>query len=113
MHEVGLMQEALRIALTHAELSGAARVHALTMRIGRLAGVEVEALRLAFQVVTSETNAEGAALHIEETPVACWCTDCERLFQPADCVFRCPHCERLSDDIRQGREFDLIAVEIS
>ena len=113
MHEVGLMQEALRIALTHAQRSGGARVHALTMRIGPLAGVEIEALHLAFEVVTPGTAAEGAALHLEEVPVACWCSECERAFQPADCVFRCPLCEQLSDDIRQGREFDLVAVEIS
>jgi len=47
MHEVGLMQ----IALTDAKRNGSACVHALTMRIGPLAGVEIEALRLAFEVV--------------------------------------------------------------
>ncbi len=113
MHEVGLMQEAVQIALKHAECSGAARVHALTMRIGPLAGVEIEALHLAFQVVTSDTAAAGAVLHLEEVPVGCWCTECDCLFQPRNCMFRCPHCEQLSDDIRQGREFDLVAVEIS
>jgi hydrogenase nickel incorporation protein HypA/HybF len=113
MHEVGLMQEALRIALTNAERSGATRIHALTMRIGPLAGVEMEALGLAFQVVTSDTPAGGAALRFEEAPVTCWCIECECLFQPGTSVFRCPHCHRLSDDVRQGREFDLVAVEVS
>jgi len=107
------MQEALLIALAQAERNGAARVHALTMRIGALAGVEVEALRLALQVVTADTAAEGAALHLEAVPVCCWCSECECTFRPNDSVFRCPHCHHLSDDIRQGREFDLIAVEIS
>ena len=113
MHEVGLMQEALRIALTHAERHGAARVHALTIRIGPLAGVEMDALHLAFEVVTSDSAAKDAVLHLEEAPVACWCGECEHLFQPADCVYRCPQCNRLSDDIRQGREFDVVAVEVS
>jgi hydrogenase nickel incorporation protein HypA/HybF len=113
MHEVGLMQEALRIALARAERSGATRVHALTMRMGSLAGVEKEALRLAFEVVSSNTPAAGAALQFEEVPVTCWCMDCDRMFQPAESVFRCPHCRQLSDDIRQGREFDLVAMEVS
>ncbi len=113
MHEVGLMQEALRLALTHAERNGAVCVHALTMRIGPLAGVEMEALHLAFQAVTSHTAAEGAALHLEEVPVACWCAECASVFQPPNCVYCCPHCGRLTDDVRQGREFDLVAVEIS
>lgn len=113
MHEISLMHEAVRIALTHAERNGAARVHALTMRVGPLAGVEVESLRLAFQVVTSETAADGATLQIDDAPVRCWCAGCDRMFQPADVVFCCPHCEQLSDDVRQGRELDLIAVEVS
>jgi hydrogenase nickel incorporation protein HypA/HybF len=113
MHEVGLMQEALRIALANAERSGATRIHALTMRIGPLAGVEMEALRLAFEVVTPNTPADGAVLHLDEVPVLCWCIECECLFQPGTSVFRCPHCQRLSDDVRQGREFDLVAMEVS
>ena len=113
MHEVGLMQEALRIAATHAQSSGAARIHVMTMRIGALAGVEIEALRLAFEVVTPGTTAEGAALQLEKVPVGCWCIECERVFQPADCVFRCPKCHHLSADIRQGREFEVVAVEVS
>ena len=113
MHEVGLMQEALRIALTNAEHSGATRIHALTMRIGPLAGVEMEALRLAFEVVTQNTPADGAVLHLDEVPVTCWCIECECLFLPPESVFRCPHCHELSNDVRQGREFDLLAVEVS
>ena len=115
MHEVGLMQEALRIAVEHAERGDAERVHALTLRVGPLAGVDVEALRLAFAAVAPETAAvaAGATLHIEETPLRCWCADCERLFESADCVCRCPACQRTSADIRQGREFDVVAVEVS
>jgi hydrogenase nickel incorporation protein HypA/HybF len=113
MHEVGLMQEALRLALASAHRNGVARIHAMTMRIGPLAGVEMEALRLAFEVVTPNTQADGAVLHLDEVPVACWCLECERLFQPSTSVFRCPHCHRLSDDVRQGREFELVAMEVS
>ena len=113
MHEVGLMQEAVRIALTNAERSGATRIHALTLRIGPLAGVEMEALRLAFDVVTPNTPAEGAMLHLDEVSVTCWCMECECLFQPGASVFRCPRCSRLSADVRQGREFDLVAMEVT
>jgi len=113
MHEVGLMQEALQIALMHAERNDATRIHALTMRIGPLAGVDVEALQLAFEVVKPDTAAAGAVLHLEKTPIRCWCSECGRSFEPADCVFRCPECQQLSADIRQGREFDVVSVEVS
>ena len=113
MHEVGLMQEAVQIALDHAENNGGTRVHRLTIRIGPLAGVEIDALRFAFEVVTQHTAAEGATLHIDPVPVLCWCAPCAREFQPTECVYRCPLCQQISHEIRQGREFDLISVEIS
>ena len=113
MHELGLIDQAVQMALARAEQDGAARVHRLTLRIGPLAGVEIDALRFAFEVVTQDTAADGAELHIEAVPVRCWCTSCACEFQPTDFVFRCPACQQLSDDVRQGREFDLISMEIS
>lgn len=113
MHEVGLMQEALCIALERADTARAGCIHSLTLRLGRIAGVEIEALRFAFEVLTPGTNAEGAALILEEVPVCCWCAECEQLFQPADYVFRCPACLQISGEVRQGREFDLLAIEVS
>ena len=113
MHEVGLMAQAVEIALERAEQNGGVRVHRLTMRIGPLAGVEIDALRFAFEVVTQDTAADGAELHIDEVPVRCWCAPCEREFQPGDYVFRCPSCQQLSTDVRQGHELDLISMEIA
>lgn len=113
MHEVGLMHEALRIAMAHAERNGARTIHALNLRIGPLAGVDVEALRLAFQAVNPGTPAAGAVLQVEETSVHCWCSNCDCMFEPAASEHRCPRCEQLSIEIRQGQEFDLVAVEIS
>lgn len=113
MHEVGLMHEALRLALDHAKRAGATHLHGLSLRVGALSGVEAEALRLAFEVVSPGTEAEGAVLVIEEVPVECWCSGCEASFLPTDSVFRCMRCQRISDDIRLGREFDLTRVEFS
>jgi hydrogenase nickel incorporation protein HypA/HybF len=113
MHEVGLMQEALRIAIAHAERNGGTRIHRLALRIGLLAGVETDALRFAFDVVTQDTIAEDAELAIDPVPTRCWCASCRHEFQATDFVFRCPKCQQLSDDVRQGREFDLTSVEIS
>jgi hydrogenase nickel incorporation protein HypA/HybF len=76
MHELGLIDQAVQMALARAEQDGAARVYRLTVRIGPLAGVEIDALRFAFEVVTQDTAAAGAELHIEEVPVRCWCATC-------------------------------------
>ena len=113
MHEVGLMQEALRIALDHAKNAGGNRIHSMTMRVGKISGVELEPLRLAFEVVTAGTMAEQAILRLEEVPVQSWCAGCADVFQPDDCIYRCPKCGQLSSDVREGREFELLALEVS
>lgn len=113
MHEVGLMHEALGLALEHARKAGGTQLHGLWLRVGALSGVDVGALRLAFDIVSPGTEAEGAVLVIEEVPVECWCSVCQAPFLPADSVFRCMRCQRISDDIRLGREFDLTRVEFS
>lgn len=68
MHEVGIMQEALAIALDHGRSSGAERITAVSLKIGALSGVEPDALRFAFDVVAHGTLAQDARLQIEEQP---------------------------------------------
>jgi hydrogenase nickel incorporation protein HypA/HybF len=113
MHEVGLMDEAVRVAVERAQSAGATRVHPMTMSVGPISGVDREALRQAFEVVTAATPAQHACLTLEDVPTQCWCESCDSAFAPADPVFRCPTCGQLSSDVRQGHEFDLIAVEVS
>jgi hydrogenase nickel incorporation protein HypA/HybF len=112
MHEVGIMQEAIEVALAEAARAGADRVVAVRLRIGRLAGVEPDALALAFEVVTHTTAAEGARLEIEEVPVVCLCPACGSSFQPPGWIFECPTCRRLSSDVRGGWELEVAAVEV-
>jgi hydrogenase nickel incorporation protein HypA/HybF len=113
MHEVGIMQSAVDLAIDHASRQGAKRIHALTLRIGKLAGVEPDALRFAFEVVTGGTMAEKAALVVEETPIVCFCAACQTEFRPDDFIFVCPSCKRLSGEVRQGQELELSSVEVS
>jgi hydrogenase nickel incorporation protein HypA/HybF len=113
MHEVSLMQSVLEIAEEQACRQGATRIHAIALRIGRLAGVVPESLGLAFEVVTAGTPAEGALLEVETVEVVCRCPACEEDFTPPDFIFRCPRCGRLSGDVRRGRELELAFLEVS
>lgn len=108
-----MMESMLEIALDHARGRGADRIHAIALRIGRLAGVEPEALGLAFEVVTTGTSAEGARLDIETVPVVCFCYNCGKEFEPDESVFSCPWCGRLSSEVRRGRELELSSLEVS
>lgn len=113
MHEAGLMQNALEIAEERARLHGATRIRCITLRVGRMAGVEPEALTFVFDVMAAGTMAEGAALHIEAVPVVCYCDECKSDFTPEGFVFTCPGCGQVSREVREGQELELASLEVS
>ena len=113
MHEVGLMQSTLAIALERAADEGAHRIHRLTMRIGPLSGVVPEALEFAFDVLTRGTIAEGATLEVEHLPILCYCPTCRLEFQPDDLFCECPQCLDPRVEVHRGRELELASLEVS
>jgi len=113
MHEVGVMESALGIALKRAADEGAQHIHQLTMRVGPLSGVVAEALEFAFDVLSQGTIAEGATLQVERVPIVCYCRTCRREFQPDDLFCECPRCHTPGGEVRQGRELELASLEVS
>jgi len=113
MHEVGIMEHTLAIALRRAADEGADRIRRLTMRIGPLSGVVPEALEFAFDVLARGTIAEGAELQVERVPIICYCPTCRREIAPADLFCECPQCQRVKAEVHQGRELGLATLEVS
>jgi hydrogenase nickel incorporation protein HypA/HybF len=113
MHEVGVMENALGIALKRAADEGAQHIHQLTMRVGPLSGVVAEALEFAFDVLSRGTIAEGATLQVERVPIVCYCPTCRVEFQSGDLFCECPRCHTPSGEVRQGRELELASLEVS
>lgn len=113
MHEVGIIEQTVNIAIDRAANEGVDRIHKLKMRVGKMSGVVPEALEFAFDVVTKDTIAEGANLEIETVPVTCHCPDCNNIFQPSDWFYQCPKCGTFSYQILSGKEIELISIEAS
>jgi hydrogenase nickel incorporation protein HypA/HybF len=101
MHEVSIMESAVRMAVDAAKSAGASRVLVLRLRVGTLSGAVPEALRFAFDVVCRDTIAEGAS------PV------CRAEFECADFISECPRCHNPNGELRRGRELEIASVEIN
>lgn len=113
MHEVSIMEEAVRLAVDAANTSGAGRVTCLRLRVGSLSGVVPEALRFAFDVVCRGTLAEGANLEIEPVTVTSWCPACHAEFSGTDFYNECPRCHQVSGDLQRGCEIEIATVEMN
>lgn len=113
MHELGLTQSILDIALDHASKSHARRILKVRVVAGDLAGVIEESLELYFDYLSRSTIAEGADLVIEHVPAVIACGSCgERSEVGNDQVFTCPHCGALAVELLSGREFYVDSIEV-
>ena len=113
MHEVGIMQSALDIALERAERQGAEQILCLGLRVGALSGVVPDALEFAFEVLKRGTIAENAHMEVEYIPLRIYCPLCKREFTLDDFFYLCPECDNPQTEVRQGRELDVRFVELS
>jgi len=113
MHEVSIMEEAVRLAVDAVKSSGADRVTSLRLRVGALSGVVPDALRFAFDVVCRGTVAEGASLEIEPVAAVSWCSACRSEFAGEDYFNECPRCHKVSGELQRGREIEIATVEMN
>ncbi|MFN8582576.1 MAG: hydrogenase maturation nickel metallochaperone HypA [Gemmatimonadaceae bacterium] len=113
MHELSIATSIVDVAMETVDRLNASRVSAVNLRIGRLAGVDADALRFSFDVVTQGTRLEGAALAIAELPVVAFCDRCDRDVElPAANFMHCPLCDQVTGIIRQGKELEIASLEI-
>ena len=114
VHELGIAESALELALAQAQKAGAVRVDQIVLRVGALSGVDAEALRFAFTAILPGTPAEGALLQIDPVPAVAYCPDCRQDFPLAENFFmECPTCGRFNAVLKQGRELDLVRLEVT
>lgn len=100
------------MAAEAAEKEGARRIVGLTLEVGEMAGVVPEAMDFAFEPAAKGTIAEGARFTWSVVPVRCRCAAGCPDFEPGAAVFRCPVCGRVSTEVLQGRNLDLVSIEV-
>lgn len=112
MHELSIAMSILDMAEEEAERRSA-EIDAIHVRLGALSGVAKEALLSAYDLARSETTLQTAELVIEDVPVMIYCPRCEGP-RPVPSIQRisCIECDTPSSDILQGRELEVVALEL-
>jgi hydrogenase nickel incorporation protein HypA/HybF len=113
MHELSIAISLVEAAGEEAEKHGATGVSAVHLRLGELAGVAKEALLFSYELATEGTALAGSRLVIEDLPVVVFCSTC-RERRPIRSLqsFCCAVCDTPATDVVQGRELDVVALEI-
>lgn len=114
MHELSIAHSLVELAAEAAERAGGARVQVVFVRIGALSGVVREALEFSFEIAAQGTPLEGSRIEIEELAVVVRCGACAAVsVLPGVQQFRCPRCDTPTADVVQGRELELVAIELA
>lgn len=88
-------------------------VNAVHLRLGPLSGVVKEALLSAFELACAGSSIEGARLIVEEVPIVVYCPVCQgRQTIVSIQWFCCPKCGTPTSEVIQGKELEIVALEI-
>jgi hydrogenase nickel incorporation protein HypA/HybF len=112
MHELSICEGVVRAVEDYAAREHFTKVLKVRLEIGCFGGVEPDALRFGFDVVTRGTVAEGAALEILELPGQAWCFDCGKSFEVTARGADCPQCNGARLSVTGGDELRIKDLEV-
>lgn len=112
MHEMGIAQSLLDIAIAAAEREGAQRIIRVNVVAGELRGLVPLQFTFCFSIIAENTIASSAELNLEITPVRGRCRRCEESFIVEDYRYICPKCQSEDIEIVGGTELRLRDIEV-
>jgi len=112
MHELSIAMSIVELAEEEAVRRGA-KINAVHLKLGALAGVVTSALQSSYEMACENTPLEGSQLIVEEVPVVVYCPRCraDRLLSSIQ-FFTCAECGAPTPDVVQGKELEVVALEI-
>ena len=112
MHELSVAEDLIKLIVDVAQQNDARRVNTITLEVGALAGIEPDALTLAFEVVSRGTVAEGSEVRLEHKPLTVVCPACGWQGEVEKLYPVCGGCGQLQVRVTGGRELRLLSIDI-
>lgn len=112
MHELSICENLVSVIEAQAKVQHFARVKTVRLEIGRLAGIELDALRFSFEIVTKGGVAEDATLEVIDVPVLGWCSSCAHTVSVGERFDPCPECGSFQVQITSGEELRIKELEV-
>ncbi len=109
MHELSITRNIVATVQEHAR---GRTVTGVTLRVGTLSGIEVDAVRFCFDVCAEGTALQGATLTIERVQACADCTECGKRVELQRLVAICPCEKRARLDLVAGDELLIQSMEV-
>ena len=113
MHELGIAASILECVQKEAERHPGARISKVGVKVGELAGVDVDALQFGFECIVKETEWEGLVLEVESDPTsAAAARNASMNFAWPTTIRECPQCGEFATQCISGEELDIAYMEV-
>jgi len=112
MHEQGIVQSLLTLALEKAAEADARRIVGIRLVVGDYTGVVEDAVNFYFGFLSRDTIAAGAKIFYTHVAGQLRCRDCDILFPLQKHSYRCPECGGNRVEIVGGRELYIETMEV-
>jgi hydrogenase nickel incorporation protein HypA/HybF len=112
MHELSIAMSIVELAEEEIEQRDI-QIDAVHLKLGALSGVVKEALLSCYEMACENTPLEGSRLVIEDVPIVIFCPSCQGPRSVSSLqLFCCLECGTPSSEIVQGKELEVVALEI-
>jgi len=113
LHELGLTQGVLDIAVEHAKKNNADKILRVNVKAGEMVTVIDDSMQFFFEYLSTDTIAKGASLVIEHVPVVVRCLSCGEQSKVNKLeIYTCPKCKEHTVELISGKEFFVDSIEI-
>lgn len=112
MHELSIAINIVEIAEEEVRKTTAEKVSELTLEIGDLSGVIIEALNFAMEEAVKGSVLENARIKINKIEAVARCSDCGHEFTTKEHLTVCPKCSSSFSDIIKGKELNVKSLVI-
>ena len=112
MHEASIAQSLLETVIESAKKQSAKEIVSVTIKVGKLSGVEPDSLLFAFNALKENTVAANCKLFIEEMPIIGVCNVCGYEGSYDSFLFACNNCGSFEVRITSGEELNIKEIEV-
>lgn len=112
MHELAVTEGILKICEEEYKKNNFKKINEIRIKVGELTGLVPNCIDYYFEIISSNTIAEGAKLIINKLPIKIHCKECSYEGEIGKGEYACPKCKSYSINIINGREFYVDSLEV-
>lgn len=112
MHEMSIAMNIIDIATEYAEKEKVLKVHEIEIEVGKLSGVEIDALTFALKTATLGTILENSKTQIVLLDGLANCLDCGQDIKIENLYTSCPNCGGYKLNIIAGKNLRIKSLSV-